>query len=196
MKNAFVVVLICFVLCVQGQNGAKEGIQQIALLQLYIGYLQKGYSIAKNGLNTISNITDGHWKLDIEFFNSLKNVNPAIRRYSKVAAIIDYQLRIIKLCSALRKKTFRGEEAEYINSVIRGLLTECSAMIDLLTTVTVNGKLQLSDDERIRVIDGIYKDVLEQYDFIRGFNNEAGILLLQRQKDEVDVKISKLLNGL
>lgn len=196
MKIAFAAVLICLMLRAHPQNDAKEGIKQIALLQLYIGYLQKGYSIARNGLNTISNITDGHWKLDTRFFNSLKIVNPEIRRYAKVVAIFDYQVRIVQLCSDLRKKGFEREELVYVNKVVTGLLTDCQGFIDLLTAIIANSRLQMSDDERIRVVDNIYKEMLGQYEFARSFNNEAGLLLLQRKKDLNDVKVVKQLNGL
>ena len=71
MKKCFlcIVLLITTILCnAQGLSEwfnqkatqKKYLLQQIAALQVYIGYLQKGYSIAKTGLTTIGNIKNGH----------------------------------------------------------------------------------------------------------------------------------------
>ena len=49
----------------------KYLLQQIAALQVYSGYLSKGYSIAKNGLNTIKNIKNGDLLQHSNYFTSL-----------------------------------------------------------------------------------------------------------------------------
>ena len=56
----------------------KYLIQQIAALQVYIGYVSKGYSIAKNGLNTIRDIKRGDFNLHNSYLTSLVTVNPKI----------------------------------------------------------------------------------------------------------------------
>lgn len=47
----------------QSATQKKYLLQQIAALQVYIGYVQKGYSIAKEGLSAISDIKHGEFKL-------------------------------------------------------------------------------------------------------------------------------------
>ncbi|MCA6438992.1 MAG: hypothetical protein IM581_03630, partial [Chitinophagaceae bacterium] len=80
----------------QKSTQKKYLLQQIAALQVYIGYAKKGYTVVTSGINTIRNIKNGDLNLHRDFFNRLKNVNPAIRRYAKVADIIAYQVKIIK----------------------------------------------------------------------------------------------------
>jgi hypothetical protein len=75
----------------------KYLLQQIAALQVYIGYAKKGYNIVSSGINTIRDIKKGDFNLHSTFFNALKSINPKISRYVKVADIISYQVRIIKL---------------------------------------------------------------------------------------------------
>src|SRR5690606_229293 len=75
----------------QKSTQKKYLVQQIAALQLYSGYLSKGYSIAKNGLNTIKSIKDGDILQHDNYFNSLTTVNPQIKRYQKVADILALQ---------------------------------------------------------------------------------------------------------
>src|SRR4051812_23729293 len=85
----------------QNKTQRKYLIQQIAAFKVYIGYVQKGYSIAKKGLTTIGSIKNGDLNLHNEFFSSLKNVNPGIMKYSKVADIIAYQIKIIHTYKAV-----------------------------------------------------------------------------------------------
>ena len=64
----------------------KYLLQQIAALHVYSGYLSKGYSIAKDGLNTIKSIKNGDLLQHSNYFTSLVTVNPQIKRYKKVPA--------------------------------------------------------------------------------------------------------------
>jgi len=54
----------------QKSTQKKYLIQQIAALQVYIGYVSKGYSIAKKGLNTIQDIKHGDFDLHKNYFNN------------------------------------------------------------------------------------------------------------------------------
>jgi hypothetical protein len=80
----------------QKSTQKKYLLQQIAALKVYLGYAKKGYTIVTSGVNTIRNIKNGDLNLHRDFFNRLKNVNPSIRKYAKVADIIAYQVKIIK----------------------------------------------------------------------------------------------------
>ena len=75
----------------------KNLIKQIALLEVYIGYLEKGYDIAKKGLTTISDIKNGDLHLHLDNFNSLKTVNPRVKKYVKVVDIVTLQLQIFQV---------------------------------------------------------------------------------------------------
>ena len=51
----------------QKKTQKKYLLQQIAALQVYIGYAQKGYRIAKEGLTTIGGFTKGEFDLHSDF---------------------------------------------------------------------------------------------------------------------------------
>ena len=63
----------------QKQTQIKYLLNQIAANKVYIGYLQKGYSIASKGLSTIGQIKNGEFTLHQDFFNRLLSINPAIK---------------------------------------------------------------------------------------------------------------------
>ena len=197
MRKIFLILFIVRGLLAGAQSSAIQAmLKQIALVEIYIGYLEKGYDITRKGLNTIGNIKNGHWKMDIDFFNSLKNVNPKIKSYIKVVAIMDEQVQIVKLCSELRKQTFNNDEVGYINSVIDHLLNGCGTLVDELISVITDQQLQMSDDERIKNIDRIYTEVQDQYSFIKSFSEQAKLLIRGRLKEKNDIQISKFLRGL
>ena len=179
----------------------KYLLQQIAALQVYSGYLSKGYSIAKNGLNTIKSIKNGDLLQHTNYFTSLVAVNPKIKRYAKVADIIALQITIAKQ-SGNAIKNFRNNhhftptEINYLQGVYGKLLSDCAKNLDELLTLITNGNLQMKDDERIKAIDKIYLNMQDKQQFVRAFSNNTAGLSIQRSNEENDIIISKKLNGL
>lgn len=169
----------------QSATQKKYLLQQIAALQVYIGCVQKSYSIAKQGLNAISDIKNGEFNLHKDYFKSLKTVNPKIKNYSKVADIILLQVNIIKIYKEAAKQlkhsgTFNAGEIIYINGVFDRMMEDCVKTIDALITVITSGELEMKDDERLKRIDALYSDMQDKYTFVQGFSNEAKFLAASR----------------
>lgn len=212
MKRSFILFLIAILsIHVNAQTFAewfrqkatqkKYLLQQIAALQIYIGYVQKGYTIAHKGLNIISDIKNGDINLHSDYFNSLTTVSPMVRKYSKVADIISFQLKIINeyknAARQVRKsKVFNSDELKYINSVFNGLIDDCMATIDELTMIITNNQLEMKDDERLKHIDVLYNDMQGKYSFIKSFADEAKILAVSRLREQNDIETSRALNGI
>ncbi|MCA6446315.1 MAG: hypothetical protein IM562_04060 [Chitinophagaceae bacterium] len=185
----------------QKSTQKKYLLQQIAALQVYIGYAKKGYTVVTSGINTIRNIKNGDLNLHRDFFNRLKNVNPAIRRYAKVADIIAYQVKIIKqtkmtLQQIKETKQFTETEVDYCKQVFDNLLDECIKTVDELILVTTSGNLEMKDDERLKRIDSLYADVQDKYSFACSFSDDMGILAVQRLGEQMEINRSKLINGI
>jgi len=175
--------------------------QQIAALQVYIGYAKTGYKIVNKGLTTVQNTKKGDFSLHRDFISSFKNVNPKVKSYSKVVDIIAYQLRIIKQTKEMLKGAreagqFTDTELEYCSMVISNLLNSSLDNIEELVTIITSGELSMKDDERIKRIDVLYADMQDKYAFVSSFNEEMGLLAVQRMRELHDVDISKKLNGL
>ena len=180
----------------QKKTQKKYLIQQIAALQMYIGYAQKGYSIAKEGLNTIGNFKRGEFNLHTGYFNSLKSVNPKIKQYAKVADIMAMQVTIIQGYSKTRRQVrksgvFNGEELDYIMRVFGRLLDDCENTLNELIAVTTDGNLEMKDDERLERIDILYQDMTDKYTFSLSFNKETMVLAASRIKENNDVQTSR-----
>lgn len=91
MKMIFLIAIILFTHSAKAQTWEewfrqketqkKYLLEQIAALQVYIDYAQKGYKIASNGLEIIEQIKTGDLNQHQVFFNSLKRINPAIAKW-------------------------------------------------------------------------------------------------------------------
>ena len=185
----------------QKKTQKKYLIQQIAALKVYIGYAKKGYKIAKEGLNTIGGFTKGEFNLHTDYLNSLKSVNPEVRRYVKVAEIIALQVKIIQNYNRTYRQlnssdAFSEDELAYIGRVYSRLLDDCDKTLDELITITTDGKLEMKDDERIERIDKLYLDMQDKFTFSQSFSNDAKSLAASRLNDKSDVQTSRVLQGI
>ncbi|MEO6327385.1 MAG: hypothetical protein ABIO55_00550 [Ginsengibacter sp.] len=185
----------------QKKTQKKYLVQQIAALQVYSDYLLKGYSIAKNGLNTIQSIKHGDFDLNSNYFISLVTVNSKIKHYKKVADIIAMEVSIAKYIgkavrSLISNNQFTNKELGYFKDVFNKVLTDGAKNLDELYNVITNGTVQMNDDERIIAIDKIYGDMQDKKMFTISFSNDAAGLSIQRSNEEKNILISKKLNGL
>ena len=200
-----IAVLILFMGLFNGDMQAQakqreELLKQIAAFKVYIGYAQKGYSIAKKGLNVIGDFKRGELDLHIDYFNSLNTINPKIKNYTRVAQIITLQVKILKGCSHTmsyvnQNDLFHGDEVAYVKRVLDRLLKECDATVEELTAVLTQGKLELKDNERLERIDALYQNMLENQGFFEDFSNQTRMMGFSRSTEAENVKTSHVLQG-
>jgi len=185
----------------QKKTQKKYLLEQIAALQVYLGYVKKGYDIANKGLSTIRKIKKGDFDLHDDFFGSLKSVNPRIKNNTKVAGIIAYQLKIMKetrqtLLAVKELRQFTPAEIEHCSMVFNNLLADCLKNIGELILLITADQFEMKDDERIKRIDVLYADMQNKYAFTASFSEEMGLLSVQRMREQQEVNLSKKLNGL
>ena len=176
-------------------------VEQIGAFQSYLGYVKKGYDVAHKGLAVIENIKNGDWTLHKDFIGSLKAVNPAISKYSRVADIKAMQVRIVKesrsLLSECKKSgRFNLAETDYLQSICNHLLIECLKSIDELVMIITPGELAMRDDERIKRIEKIYADMQDKQTFMASFGRRTILLSRQREHEQNEILLSEKLNGL
>ncbi|WP_346319406.1 hypothetical protein [Chitinophaga sp. YIM B06452] len=136
-------------------------IQQIAAFRLYVGYLSKGYKIAREGTGVIRQITNGEFSLHDAFLQSLRQVNPKVRQYGRIADFIALQAALIRTHRAgmLRARTsghFTGQELDMFGDVFAGMLDDAAAGLEELIDVLTDDQLEMEDNQRILRIDKLY----------------------------------------
>lgn len=171
-------------------------LQQIAALKVYDSYLEKGYSIAKNGTGVISTIKNNDLSLHTGHIDSLKAVSASVRNYSRVKGTIQLQQQIIashnKVYPQLTNgKRLTAKELTDFNTIYQAILQQSRADLEELQFVITNGKLSMTDNERVARIDKLYKEMQDLYGMEQKINNQALALAAQRSRGSKDNKILK-----
>jgi hypothetical protein len=181
----------------QKKTQIKYLISQIAALEVYDSYLNKGYSIAQNALTSIYDFKKGEFNLHNAFFSSLKAINPDVAKYGRIADIISYQQAIIRnFKQILQTKNMSASEMSYLQSVYNNMTGECTKSLNELIGVITADTYTMKDDERVKRIDAIYDDMKDKYAFSQSFSSEAKLLANQRTSDQNEINMSLINNGL
>lgn len=184
----------------QKQTAIKRLEEQIAANKVFIEYAKKGFKIVSSGLNTIRDIKQGDFDLHVGFIDSLKIVNPQIKKWAKVAGIIAMQLHIIKtskqaLIAVRESAQFTPDELDYCKNVFDHLIEECMRCIDELLMVITSGELEMTDDDRLSRIDQIYSDMQDKFSFTGSFSNEMSTLAVQRLSEQIEINYARTINA-
>jgi hypothetical protein len=176
-------------------------VEKLAQFKSILEDLKKGYEIVAKGYTTIKDISEGNFHLHQLFLDGLLEVSPLVKKYYKVNSIIENQLKIFSEYKAALNHfkssgSFNGEEIDYMGKVYKRLFKKSADNIESLVMVLTAGVLRMSDDERLSSIDTIDEEVKEELDFLRRFNNQNKILLIQRKKAANDINVSKQLYGI
>lgn len=174
--------------------------EKLAQMKSILKEMYKGYEVVSTGYSNVKNVTQGNFNLHEAFLNGLLAVSPAVRNYKRITDIINNQAEIIKEYKeayAIFKKdpNFKFDELNYISGVYNNLINESVENLNALTMVITAGKLRMSDDERLKVIDKIADDTGEKLSFLRSFNNDTQIQALQRAKERNDLQTVQQLYG-
>lgn len=167
----------------QKKTQKKYLLQQIAALQIYIGYAKKGYEIAGSGIHVVKDITNGEFSLHRNFFASLSLVNPAIKNSAAVAEIINGGLGVISVLKSWKASELNADDWAYVSLVKANLLVKCATDLEELFLVITSGKLEMKDDERLGRLEKLRLSIQEKYDFAYSFTAELQILMRQRSRE-------------
>lgn len=197
-----ILILTLFVtlgVCAQAKQD-RVMLQQIALLKTYGGYLQKGYKIAKDGLNFISRMKSGELNLHTLFLEGLQLVNPKLRDYEKVHDIIAMSSQIFtvkqNLESYLNSELFHSNEKDYLRRALLRVAEDTTEDVELLYDVLTDDTIAADDAQRIARIDALAKEMQGRYLFVKRFNDEALLLVAARQREASEASQSKRLYNL
>jgi len=200
MKRWLICLCTSFTLCgsIYAQEDIQAMLKQIAKLEIYIVDLEKGYSVAKEGLTTIGEIKNREFNLHSLFFGSLQKVNPSVAKYSKIAEIIADQVYIVSQFKNLLARInssgmINAREISYINAVYANITDECGKCLNALIAVTTDGNLEMSDNERIKRIDGIYDDMKDKYAFTMDFTSKSSLVIDGRVNETHESDLLKTL---
>ena len=175
------------------QNKFQPLIQRIALLELYLGYLKSGYKVVQGGLNTFRDLKNGEFGLHKDYFDGLSVVKPKIKEFSKVAAIISLSLQLVRECNTAQEayknsNDLTAQESDWLVQTHTRFITDCNESVDLLIDVITDGRLNLTDDQRLIEIEKLHEAMIAKAGFCRRFNSGAKSLILQRANEVSEIR--------
>ncbi|WP_461791656.1 hypothetical protein [Pedobacter sp.] len=177
----------------QKHTQKKYLLEQIAALKVYTGYVKKGYGIARDGLGLVRDITDGEFKLHELFISGLKKVSPVIGGDVRLAEIMVLELSVLRSFKGLLEmEGLSVDHLDYLLEVKSAVVSNGLADLEELLLVVTSGRVEMTDDQRIARLNGIYERTLERHGFAQRFSGQVVGLLKQM---EMEGKSLKALGG-
>ncbi|RZK13141.1 MAG: hypothetical protein EOO46_00485 [Flavobacterium sp.] len=181
----------------QKKTQQKYLLQQIAALEVYAGYLKKGYGIVNGGLQTIRDFSNGEFSLHNAFISGLKKVSPAIRNDVRVVEIIEMQVNIGRAFGGLKSNPNLSISNQlYIQNVRENLWEESLKDLEELLMVITSGKVDMSDDERIERLNKVYFSMRDKSAFTQNFISEISLFTRQKEMEKRSIEQSRNSYGI
>jgi hypothetical protein len=169
-------------------------------------WLQNAQKVVETQLNQmklsqIAGVGQQQTDLFTKYYNELYTVKEVITDYEQVRNITLEQEALVKEYQSAwsltqQDKHFSVSELQYISTVYSGILKASINNLDQLMNMVNSFKTQMSDGKRMDLINKTSKNVDQNYNDLKQFNNENIMLSLQRASDENDIQATKNLYGI
>ena len=152
-------------------------------------------------LSNIAGISTQQKDLFTEYYHELVTVKSVINDYGQVVNIISRQEQLVSLYKTSWSLTrqdghFSPAELQQIDRVYSGILLESANNLDQLSKVINSFQTQMTDGQRMDLIDRISKQVDGNYNDLKKFTNENIKLSMARAEDQQDIQSTKDLYGI
>lgn len=226
MKNFKVVpaVMICLIIVFTSVSNAKAQfvigevikltvIKVIKAIDLKVQrmqnktiWLQNAQKVLENQLSKvrltqISGWTKEQKQLYSGYYTELWKIKSTIAYYQRIKDVTIKQASLVgqyKRAWGLfqRDSHFRPEEINYMERVYAGILNASVQNLDQILLVINGFKTQMTDAERLELINHASDQLDINYNDLQQFNNQNIRISLQRSKDVADTKSIKALYGI
>ncbi len=179
---------------------------QIQRQQNKVIWLQNAQKVLENTmsklkLDEISNWTEKQRELYAKYFNELQQVKSAISSYQRVRDITQKQTLIVteykKVWAVIQQDDhFTNLEKEYMGKVYSGILGGTVENLDQLALLVKSFTLQMSDGERLTLLNETALRVDQNYQDLLSFNRSNGQLSLQRARSNTEILQVQQLYGI
>jgi hypothetical protein len=157
--------------------------------------------LSETQLGQIAGWTQQQKDLYSGYFTELWKVKTVIADFRQITAIIASQQQLIAeyktaYAQAQHDKHFSPAEVSYIYSILSGIVNESVKNIDQITMLLESFTVQMSDGDRMRLIQHSADNIEGEIGALRAFNNHNAAISLQRATDQNDLNAVKQLYGL
>ncbi|MFA6245354.1 MAG: conjugal transfer protein TraI [Mucilaginibacter sp.] len=169
-------------------------------------WLQNAQKVLENQLSRlrlteISNWTSQQRQLYSGYYDELWKVKATITYYQRIKDLTVKQIALVAEYNRAwgmlkRDQHFNAAELSAMQSVYSGILSASVDNLDQILLVVNPGKTQMSDEQRLELVNRAGNHLDENYDDLRRFNMQNQVLSLQRSKELGDTKTTQALYGI
>jgi len=175
--------------------------EKLTQLREILSQMQQGYSVLNQGYLRVKEMAEGDFKIHEVFLDGLLLVSPQVRKYYKVAVIIDYQRKILKEFKTTYQEIkhqdgFTMMELGYLNKIYEDLFQLSLRNLEELGLVLTAGEVRMSDFERIQAIDRLHDEMSGLLVNLRSLNSQVMSLYFHRARSHQEVEHLLNLNDL
>jgi hypothetical protein len=151
--------------------------------------------LSKTKLTEISGWTEQQRSLYSDYYAELGKIKSVIAKYQRIKDITLKQAALVK--GLFRQDShFNPQELNYMQEVYTGILDASVKNLDEIMLVVSPAKTQMTDEQRLELINTASNHLDENYNDLHQFNNQGIQLSLQRSKDLNDSRSIKKLYGI
>jgi len=179
---------------------------QVQRIQTKTIWLQNAQKVLENSMSQVKLTDITTWvekqkDLYENYYQELWEVKSVIAYYQRIKEIINEQVELVneyKQAFALfqQDQNFTKDEIDYMYRVYSGILNESVKNLDQILNVINSFTTQMSDAQRLAIIDAAANGIDQNYSDLKEFNNENMKISLQRAKEYNDLDVVKKLYGL
>jgi hypothetical protein len=172
---------------------------EIIALQNIQKWLENNLSDLK--LSEIAEWTQRQKDLYRDFYDKLWKVRTTIQSYRRVAQMVARQKSMFEQAQFFysmvsQDKHFTRSEVDFMYRVYMGLLEDSLYNLEQIYMVVNAFKTQMSDAERLEIIDKTADKIEKNYSDLKQFNDQNIQLSMNRAKDAHDMEVTRKLYGL
>jgi hypothetical protein len=178
-------------------------IQRMQNETLWLQHAQKALenTLSKTRLDEIAGWVEKQRDLYREYYDELWRVKSALAFYHRIKELTRKQVQVVQAYknawAGVRKDGhFTPEEIAYIGNVYLGILKQSLSNLEQVQLVMQSFSLEMSDAQRLQMIDVVADDIQENYNDLNAFNTRNIQISLNRSKDDVEVAVIKSIYGL
>lgn len=156
--------------------------------------------LSETKLDEISGWVQKQKDLYADYFNELWQVKDIIEYYHRIKEITETEVKIVSAYESAfnlfkQDDHFTPGEIEYMGKVYSGIIDASIKNLDQIATVINSFSTQMSDENRLGIINKAAEAIAENYSDLKAFNSQNMMLSLQRSKDLNEVAVIKQLYG-
>lgn len=176
-------------------------IEKLAQQKASYQTMVNGYKTLAHGYQQVSELTKGNFLLHKDYLDGLLAVSPSVRQYGRIQAMMQkharlvdtYQINLLQLQSG---RLLKASELQQFKIEAAALVRLSSSAIDEMIEVLTPGRMRMSDEERISMINRLDQEVQSLFNQLQVIAKTYRNLFDQRLLRKKELHSMKLLHGI